>query len=91
MVMGIRLKAQSSNHQKLVLSQWMGCARFIGDAQCEENKHLTKFAQKYMPLQTYAPIDRTYSRYKNPELSPWLKDCPSRILGNSAVESEGGE
>lgn len=85
MLMGIRLKAQPSDHQKLILSQWMGCARFIWNAKCEENKYLTKFAQKYMPLQTYAPIDQTYSQYKNPELSPWLKHCPSQILRNSAV------
>lgn len=85
MLLGIRLKAHPTDRQKLVLSQWMGCARFIWNAKCEENRYLTKFAQKYLPLKTYAPIDQTYSQYKDPELSPWLKDCPSQILRNSAV------
>lgn len=85
MLMGIQLKAHPTDHQKLVLSQWMGCARFIWNAKCEEDRYLTKFAQKYMPLKTYAPIDQAYSQYKDPELSPWIKDCPSQILRNSAV------
>jgi putative transposase len=30
------------------------------------------------------PIDQTYAQYKT-ELTPWLSDCPSQILRNSAV------
>ncbi|MBC7533756.1 MAG: helix-turn-helix domain-containing protein [Oligoflexus sp.] len=29
MLMGIRLKANPSSHQKLILSQWMGCTRSV--------------------------------------------------------------
>jgi putative transposase len=45
---------------------------------------LRAFAQKYLPVQTYAPIDKQYSQYKS-ELTPWLKDCPSQIMRNSAT------
>ena len=37
-----------------------------------------------MSVGTYAPFDSKYYQYKDNELSPWLKDCPSQILRNSA-------
>jgi putative transposase len=66
------------------LSQWIGCARLIYNAKCDEDRYLRAFAQKYLPVQTYAPIDKQYSQYKS-ELTPWLKDCPSQIMRNSAT------
>ncbi|WOG29223.1 helix-turn-helix domain-containing protein [Endozoicomonas sp. 8E] len=36
MLRGIRLKANPTDQQKLVLSQWMGCARVIWNAKCDE-------------------------------------------------------
>ena len=85
MLMGITLKASPTNEQRSILSQWMGCARFIWNAKCEENNYLSKFAMRYLPTGTYPDIDQTYSQYKNPELSPWLSKCPSQILRNSAA------
>src|SRR6478735_10072320 len=84
MLIGIRLKANVTNHQRLVLSQWMGCARFIWNAKCEENRYYSAYARKYCPVGTYAPIDKKYSHFKDEDLSPWLSDCPSKILANSA-------
>ncbi len=83
MLMGIKLRAHPNREQKILLSQWMGCARFIWNAKCEEDHYLTAFARKFMPLGTYAPIDQKFSQYKNDVLSPWLSDCPSQILRNS--------
>lgn len=85
MLMGIRLQAHPTSQQKLVLSQWMGCARFIWNAKCDEDRYLGAFARKYMPIGTYAPIDQKFSQYKDDNLSPWLGKCPSQILRNSAV------
>lgn len=62
----------------------MGCARFVWNAKCEDDYYLRTFARKYMPLGTYPPIDQQTSKYKT-ELSPWLKDCPSQILRNTAT------
>ena len=84
MLMGIRLQARPTNKQKKSLSQWMGCARFVWNAKCQEDKYLSTFAQKYMAIGTYAPFDQKYSQYKDRKLSPFLFECPSQILRNSA-------
>ena len=70
MLMGIRLQAHPTGQQKLVLSQWMGCARFVWNAKCDEDRYLSAFARKYMPVGTYGPIDQKFSQYKDKELSP---------------------
>ncbi|MEZ1841975.1 helix-turn-helix domain-containing protein [Pseudomonas putida] len=36
MLTGIKLRANPTSHQKLILSQWMGCARSIWNAKVEE-------------------------------------------------------
>lgn len=84
MLMGIRLQAHPTVQQKSTLSQWMGCARFIWNAKCDEDRYLRTFARKYMPIGSYA-ADQTTSQFKSKELSSWLSECPSQILRNSAV------
>ncbi len=83
MLMGVRFRAYPTKKQKVVLSQWMGCARFIWNAKCAEYEYQTRFARKYLPIGTYPKIDAKYSQYKSKELSPWLFDCPSILLRNS--------
>ena len=73
-----------SSSQREVLSQWMGCARFIWNAKCDENRYYTTFARKYFSIGTYAPLDQTYAHFKDKELSPWLYKVPSQVLRNSA-------
>lgn len=85
MLMGIKLQAKPTEVQKRILSQWMGCARFIWNGKCEEERYYTRFARKYYPLDTYAPVDQKYSQFKNKELSPWLYEVPSQVLRNSAT------
>jgi putative transposase len=85
MLLGIRLKANPTKEQKLILSQWMGCARNIWNAKCDEESYYSTFARKYCPIGTYAPIDQTTAQFKNKELSPWLYHCPSQIIRNSAA------
>ena len=84
MLNGIQLKANPTSHQRLILSQWMGCAKTIWNAKCEDERYMTRFARKFFPIGTYAPIDQSFSQYKDKELSPWLYECPSQILRNSA-------
>ena len=76
---GIRLQAHPNIKQKKILSQWMGCARLIWNAKYEDEAYMTRYAIRYCPIGTYAPIDQTFSQYKS------LSDCPSQILRNSAV------
>jgi len=85
MLTGIKLRANPTSYQKLVLSQWMGCARSIWNAKVDEEKYYRTFARKYYPTGTYAPIDQKTSQFKSKELTPWLSRCPSQIIRNSAV------
>jgi putative transposase len=85
MLLGIRLKANPMSRQRLILSQWMGCVRFIWNAKCDEERYYTTFARKYYPIGTYAPIDQKTSQFKNKGLTPWLYECPSQIIRNAAV------
>jgi putative transposase len=85
MLLGIKLKANPTQNQKLILSQWMGCARLIWNAKCEEELYYSIFARKYYPIGTYAPIDQKASQFKDRLLTPWLYECPSQIIRNSAV------
>lgn len=85
MHIGVSLLSHPTQMMKLTFSQWMGCAKFIWNAKCDEEKYQARFAKKYLPIGTYPEIDQTFSQYKNTELSPWLYECPSQILRNSAV------
>lgn len=85
MLQGVCFKANPTTKQKLIISQWMGCARQIWNAKCDEERYYTTFARKYYPIGTFAPIDQTTAQFKDRELTPWLYNCPSQIIRNSAV------
>ena len=85
MLQGIRLKANPTDQQRLILSQWMGCARFIWNAKCDEYRYYSTYARKYCSIGTYAPVDTKAAHFKSKELSPWLYSCPSQIIRNSAT------
>lgn len=55
MLTGIKLRANPTSHQKLILSQWMGCARSIWNAKVEEERYYRTYARKYCTIGTYAP------------------------------------
>ncbi len=82
--MGAITSAYPNKKQREIFNQWIGCARFIWNAKADEQEYLYKFSKKYLPDGTFIPVDQTYSQYKNEDLSPWLFDCPSQILRNSA-------
>lgn len=84
MLTGIRFRAYPTPEQARTLSQWIGCARVIWNAKCDEDQYLRTFARKYLPVGTWPPIDKTYAQYKT-EKTPWLNACPSQILRNSAT------
>lgn len=81
---GIRYAADPTREQAETLSQWIGCARVVWNAKCDEDRYLRTFARKYLPVNTYVTPDKAYSQYKT-DLTPWLKACPSQILRNSAT------
>ncbi|NBX71622.1 transposase, partial [bacterium] len=81
---GVCFRAHPTAMQKKIFSQWMGCARTIWNAKCDDERYMTRFALKFCPIGTYAPIDKKYSQYKT-ELTPYLAECPSQILRNAAT------
>ncbi len=86
MLTGIQLRAYPTKHQKLILSQWMGCTRFVWNAKCDEDKYFRGFARKFTPFKYYYQTqDTKYSHFKSDELSSWLSKCPSQILRNSVT------
>ncbi|MCI5641748.1 MAG: helix-turn-helix domain-containing protein, partial [Chlamydia suis] len=52
MLTGIKLRANPTSHQKLILSQWMGCARSIWNAKVEEERYYRTYARKYCTIGT---------------------------------------
>ncbi len=82
---GVKFKANPTGEQKQVLSQWMGCARFVYNAKVEEMNYFWTFRRQSLALTGYPlPVDQSYSRFKS-ELTPWLSDCPSQILRNAVT------
>jgi len=84
MLTGIRYQAKPTADQAERLAQWIGCARVIWNAKCDEDSYLRTFARKYLPVGTFPKPDKSYSQYKT-ALTPWLRECPSQILRNSAT------
>ena len=83
MLMGIKFQAKPTRLQAQTLSKWMGGAKFVWNAKCDDDKYHRTFARKFLPIGTWAKLDQQYSQYKDPELSPFLSDVPSQILRNS--------
>ncbi len=85
MLTGIRTHFNPDPCMAESLSQWIGCARVIYNAKCDEDGYLRKFASKYLPIGTFPEVNKTASQFKDAELTPWLSDCPSQILRNAAT------
>ncbi len=82
---GIKMRSWPTSHQKRALSQWMGCSRVIYNGKCDEQEYFYRFKCRFPELTGQkVPVDQTYSQFKT-ESSPYLKECPSEILRNSAV------
>ncbi len=85
MLMGLRFQALPTPQQKYTLSQWLGCVRMIWNAKCQEYQYHQALARKLSHTGLFPPIDQTYSHFKDKQLTPWLADCPSQLLRNSAA------
>lgn len=85
MLTGIKLRANPTPIQRETLSRWMGCSRVIWNAKVDEERYYRTFARKYYSVGTYAPTDQTAAHFKDAELTPWLSECPSQIIRNTAV------
>jgi putative transposase len=84
MLTGIKFRAYPTAEQKQTLSQWMGAARLIWNAKCEQWRYESTYARKYLPIGTYAAIDASYAQFKERELTPFLFMVPAEILKDAA-------
>ncbi len=82
MLRGIKLQASPTASQREVLSQWMGCARYIWNAKTRQEK-AERHHLRSKETGEYPPLDSSYSHFKSKEETPWLFDCPSVVLRNS--------
>lgn len=55
MLTGIKLRANPTSHQKLILSQWMGCARSIWNAKVEEERYYRTYSSSKAVFKIPAP------------------------------------
>ena len=55
MLTGIRLQAHPTPQQRQVLSQWMGCSRFIWNAKCDEHRYYTPMPENTVPWEPMRP------------------------------------
>lgn len=86
MLTGIRFRCHPTAAQRLTLARWMGCQRAIYNAKVAEDRYYRTFRKHALShTGTQIPIDQTFARYKDPELTPWLSEVPSQILRNGAT------
>ncbi|HYA87340.1 MAG TPA: helix-turn-helix domain-containing protein, partial [Nitrospirota bacterium] len=83
---GVKFRCYPTEHQKLVLSQWMGCQRLIYNAKVEEDRYFRTVSRRALALVgLQPPVDQQYAQFKSKELTPYLYEVPSQILRNGAT------
>jgi hypothetical protein len=50
MLTGIKNHFNPTSELSEILSQWIGCARMVYNAKCDEDRYLRTYAQKYLPI-----------------------------------------
>jgi len=87
---GVRFRCYPTNEQAEILSQWIGCQRFIYNAKVGEDRYFRKFLNHSLSLAgTQTTVDQQYAQFKNKELTPFLYDVPSQVLRNGATRFMG--
>jgi putative transposase len=87
---GVRFRCYPTDKQAGILSQWIGCQRFIYNAKVSEDRYFRKFLNHSLSLAgTQTPVDQQYAQFKSKELTPFLYGVPSQVLRNSATRFMG--
>ena len=87
MTTGFKFRAYPTPEQQTLLLQWIGCQRMIYNCKVAEDRYFRSLQKKALSLTgQYAPIDQTYSQFKDKTLTPWLYAVPSQLLRNGAVK-----
>ena len=79
---GTKYRLHPDEQQAKVLSQWIGCQRFIYNAKVGEDRYFRTFSRKsLMHAGMLVPVDQKYSQFISEETA-FLRDVPSQILRN---------
>lgn len=81
---GTKYRLHPDEQQTKVLSQWIGCQRFIYNAKVGEDWYFRTFSRKSLMLAGMVPpVDQKYSQFIS-EDTAFLRAVPSQILRNGA-------
>lgn len=81
---GIKYRLRPNDDQAAILSQWIGCQRFIYNAKVGEDRYFRSFLKKSLALTgERSPVDQKYSQFVSEETA-FLRNVPSQILRNGA-------
>jgi putative transposase len=87
---GIKFRCYPTKEQASILSQWIGCQRFIYNAKVSEDRYFKTFGRKSLSLcGIFPPEDQAYAHFKDRDLTPFLYDVPPQILRNGATRFMG--
>src|SRR5208337_3043053 len=82
---GVKFRCYPKDSQATILSQWVGCQRFIYNSKITEDKYFRTFRNHSLGLTgMHTPADQQYSQFKDKDLTPFLFEVPSQILRNGA-------
>jgi len=86
MLRGYRLRLYPSPAQAQILLRWMGCQRLIYNAKVQEDRYFRRFARRRVGTAgAPIPVDQQYRQFIT-DKTPFLKQVPSQILRNGAVQ-----
>lgn len=78
---GVKFRAYPTLEQSKKLAQWIGCSRVIYNGKVDEDQSNYRL---FKETGQQIPVNQAFSHLKTEERI-WLKECPSQILRNSAV------
>jgi len=83
---GYRLRLYPSPAQAQILLRWIGCQRLIYNAKVQEDRYFRRFARRMVGTAgAPVPVDQQYRQFIT-DKTPFLKQVPSQILRNGAVQ-----
>ncbi|MGE5751686.1 MAG: helix-turn-helix domain-containing protein [Nitrospirota bacterium] len=65
---GVKFRCYPTEEQQKILSQWMGCQRFIYNAKVSEDRYFRTFRNHSLSLTgIQTPVDQQYAQFKSNE------------------------
>ncbi len=86
MLDGYRFRLYLNPEQQQTLLRWIGCQRLIYNAKVQEDRYFRRFQRRMVGTAgEKVPVDQRYRQFIT-ERTPFLREVPSQILRNGAVQ-----